>query len=153
MSSLPWRSLQVRVTLVTLAIFLPGIWSLAGYASRTLREDMQKLRGERQFSTASLLAAELNASFAGRVNALEAAARGLATVNPGDTASLQRFLEMRNSLHSRLNGGLMIFDANSTAIAEEPSVVGRLGANFKARDCLNSPPRNWTRPQQAVSGH
>jgi hypothetical protein len=153
MSSLPWRSLQVRVTLVTLAIFVPGIWSLADCASRTLREDMQKLRGERQFSTASLLAAELNASFAGRVNALEAAARGLATVNPGDTASLQRFLEMRNCLHSRLNGGLMIFDANSAAIAEVPGVVGRLGANFKARDCLNSPPRNWTRPQQAVSGH
>ncbi len=45
MSSLPWRSLQVRVTLIMLAIFLLGIWSLAYYASRTLREDMQKLLG------------------------------------------------------------------------------------------------------------
>ncbi|MBK9019180.1 MAG: EAL domain-containing protein [Sulfuritalea sp.] len=136
MSSLPWRSLQVRVTLVTLAIFLLGIWSLAYYASRTLREDMQKLLGEQQFSTASLLAAELNASFAERVNALEVAARELAAIDIGDRKSLQRFLEMQNSLHSRFNGGLMIFDAKSTAIAEVPNAVGRVGANYKSRDYL-----------------
>jgi hypothetical protein len=125
MSSLPWRSLQVRVTLVMLAIFLLGIWSLAYYASRTLREDMQKLLGEQQFSTASLLAAELHASFAERVNAIEVAARELAAADVGDRKSLQRFLEMQNSLHSYFNGGLLIFDAKGTALAASAPTTSR----------------------------
>ena len=44
MSSLPWRSLQVRGTLVTRARCRLGSGARADDASRTLREDMQKLR-------------------------------------------------------------------------------------------------------------
>ena len=93
MSSLRWRSLQVRVPLVTLAIFLPGIWSLAGYASRTLREDMQKLRGERQFSTlfshavpdfATLHAAEADGLALERSCAIRVAHAELADVSAGE---------------------------------------------------------------------
>ncbi len=42
----PWRSLKTRVTLFTLAIFLASIWSLAFYASRMLRAEMQRLLGD-----------------------------------------------------------------------------------------------------------
>ena len=51
-----WRSLKTRVTLSTLAIFLVGIWSLAFYASRVLREDMRVLLGELQLSTTAAVA-------------------------------------------------------------------------------------------------
>jgi len=56
----PWRSLKTRVTVVVLAVFFIGIWSLAFYASRMLREDMLRVLGEQQFSTVSLLAAHVN---------------------------------------------------------------------------------------------
>ena len=35
-----WRSLKTRVSLFTLGIFLISFWSLAFYASWTLRNDM-----------------------------------------------------------------------------------------------------------------
>jgi hypothetical protein len=62
-----WRSLKTRVTLYTLAIFLAGIWSLAFYASWMLREDMQRLLGEQQFSTASIAAEHFEEEFAERI--------------------------------------------------------------------------------------
>jgi hypothetical protein len=39
------RSLKTRITIFTLAIFLLGIWSLAFFASRMLREDMERMLG------------------------------------------------------------------------------------------------------------
>jgi hypothetical protein len=54
------HSLKTRITLITLAIFVIGIWSLAFYASRVLHGEMQNLLGDQQFSTVSILAAELN---------------------------------------------------------------------------------------------
>ena len=65
-----WRSLKTRVTLTTLAIFLIGISSLAFYASRMLREDMQRLLGEQQFSAVSLIASEVNDDLDDRLKAL-----------------------------------------------------------------------------------
>jgi hypothetical protein len=56
----PWRSLKTRVALLTLVIFLVSVWSLAFYASRILREDMQQVLGAQQFSTTSFIAAEIN---------------------------------------------------------------------------------------------
>ena len=53
------RSLKARVTAFTLLIFLASTWSMALYATRVLREDMQGLLGNQQFSTASLQAAEV----------------------------------------------------------------------------------------------
>jgi sensor histidine kinase regulating citrate/malate metabolism len=50
------HSLKTRVTLFTLVIFLISIWSLAFYVSRMLREDMQRLLSEQQFSTSAMLA-------------------------------------------------------------------------------------------------
>ena len=54
------KSLKTRVTLFTLVIFMVSIWSLAFYASRTLREDLERLLGAQQFSTATLMADSIN---------------------------------------------------------------------------------------------
>ena len=71
-----WRSLKTRMTLFTLTVFLIGIWSLAFYASRMLREDMQRLLGEQQFSTVSIIAASINNELDNRLRAIgKAAAR------------------------------------------------------------------------------
>jgi len=91
----PRRSLKSRVTLFTLAIFVIGIWSLAFYAGRMLREDMQRLLGEQQFSTVSLLAAQVNDELAGRLRALETVAASITPAMLGSRAALQALLEQR----------------------------------------------------------
>ena len=65
-----WRSLRTRISLVTLAIFLIGIWSLAFYASNTLRHDLQPMLGEQQFGTAAFVADDLNQEITERLRSL-----------------------------------------------------------------------------------
>src|SRR5512140_1120224 len=86
-------SLKTRVTLFTLAIFLLGLWSLAFYATRMLRGDMQRLLGEQQFSTASFVAEEVDHELEDRFRALETVAGSVSPAVLGNTAALQAFLE------------------------------------------------------------
>ena len=74
LSIFQWSSLKTRMTLFTLSVFLVGIWSLAFYASRMLRQDLEYLLGEQQFSTASLIAAQLNQELDERFRSLETVA-------------------------------------------------------------------------------
>lgn len=55
-----WRSLKTKISLATLAIFLASIWSLSLYASRILREDMQRQLGEQQLATVAMVATQIN---------------------------------------------------------------------------------------------
>jgi hypothetical protein len=65
------HSIKTRITLVTLSIFLVGIWGLAVFASQVLRDDMQRMLGEQQFSTASFVAREINQGLEERFKVLE----------------------------------------------------------------------------------
>ena len=66
------RSLKTRITLCTLLIFVVSIWSLALYISRGLHDDMQRLLGEQQLATASLIADDINQQLTDRLDALAA---------------------------------------------------------------------------------
>lgn len=130
------RSLKTRVTLYTLAIFLIGIWSLAFYASRMLREDLQRLLGEQQFSAASFIAAEVNEELDDRLRALEQVAGRMTPAVLDNTAALQAFLEDRPLLQHRFNGGLVAYRLDGTAIAEVPLSSGSIGSNFMDVDTI-----------------
>jgi hypothetical protein len=86
-----FHSIQSRVTLFLLAIFLAGIWALAFYASRILREEMQHLLGDVQQSTAAMLADSIDEALENRMRALELVAGGIDSSMIEDPAALQRF--------------------------------------------------------------
>ena len=131
-----WRSLKTRVTIFTLAIFLMGIWSLAFYASRMLREDMQRLLGEQQFSTASLIASQVNGELDDRLRALEIVAASIAPAMLGNTAAVQSFLELRTVLQSVFNGGTFVTRLDGIATASIPLSAERAGVNYMDRDYI-----------------
>ncbi len=133
---LQWRSLKTRVTLFTLAIFLIGIWSLAFYADRILRKNMEHVLGEQQFSTASFAAAVVNQNLNDRLGALERAAGRVTPAILANTAALQAFLEDRQTLQGLFNAGIVAMAPDSTVIADVPLSAGRLGANYKDRDYI-----------------
>ena len=60
------HSLKARVTFLTLAVFVIGIWSLTFYVSRILREDMERVLSAQQLSAASFIADEVNNELDGR---------------------------------------------------------------------------------------
>jgi PAS domain S-box-containing protein len=124
-------SLKTRVTFFTLAIFVASIWSLAFYASRMLREDMQRVLGEQQFSTALILAAQINQGLADRMRGLERIAGEINPAMMKDPAALRELLERRPLLQIFFNAGSVVFDTESTAIADFPVVAGRAGVSYK----------------------
>lgn len=129
MSLFAWRSLKTRMTLITLAIFLIGIWALAFFTSRMLRHDMERLLGEQQFSTVSFMAAELNDQVVTRLTALGNVAGGITPVMLDSLDTLQALLEQRPLLQSLFNQGVVAFGLDGTAIAEVPSSAGWIGLN------------------------
>lgn len=131
---LQWRTLNTRITLATLCIFLVSIWSLALYASHILREDMQRLMGEQQFSTATILAAGVNDDLGQRLRALDTFADTIAAAAARDASGPQTLLERNPVLLELFNGGVVVLDADGTAIADTPRSAGRIGVNYLDRE-------------------
>lgn len=131
-----WQSLKTRVTFFTLAIFVIGLWSLAFYASRMLREDMQRVLGEQQFSTVSILAAGINDELDGRLKALEQVAARVTPAILGDTPALQTLLEQIPVFQGLFNGGTFATRLDGIATASIPRSAGRFGVNYMDRDYI-----------------
>lgn len=130
MIALLQRSLKTRVTLFTLSIFVISIWALAFYASRVLREDMERLLGEQQYSIVSVLAANINQELGDRLSALEKVVERLTPAMLGDAATMQRFLEDRPVLQALFNGGVLAYRTDGTVIADSLPAAGRIGVNY-----------------------
>ena len=128
------RSLKTRVTLFTLAIFVISIWSLAFYASQSLREDMKRLLSDQQFSTASIVATEINEEMRDRMIALETMAKNVTPALLGQPVALQALLEQRSLLQVLFNGGAFVTRLDGMAVASVPLSAGRAGINFMDRD-------------------
>ena len=115
-----WRWLKTRITFFTLAIFLTSIWSLAFYTSRVLREDIEQLLGDQQFSTVSFIAADLNQELGGRFEVLAEVAASLTPDLLSHPAVVQKFLEGRLLLAARFNAGSFVVRLDGTAISDLP---------------------------------
>jgi hypothetical protein len=115
-----WRSLKTRVTIFTLAIFLVSLWSLAFYAGRMLRQDMQRLLGEQQFSTVTFVAATLEDELKDRLQALEQGAGSVDARLLDRPAALQQFLEQRTILQVLFNAGVVALTPAGRALAAVP---------------------------------
>jgi signal transduction histidine kinase/CheY-like chemotaxis protein len=130
LQSLRVRSLETRMTLSTLAIFLVSMWALAYYATSTLHMDMERMLGRQQFSTVSLIAGQINDGLNNRIQALQAVAGEVTPAMLVKQATLQTLLESRPLLKFLFNGGVFVTGADGTAIADLPISAGRIGLNY-----------------------
>lgn len=131
-----WHSLQTRVTVFALAVFVLSIWSLSFYLSRSLQADMERLLGEQQFSVVTAVAKEINDNLVDRQQALENIAKQMDAdllVNP---QALQASLERRALLPLLFNAGAWVAGPDGTAIASLPHSANRLGINYMDRDFM-----------------
>jgi PAS domain S-box-containing protein len=128
------HSLKTRVTFFTLAIFVTGIWSLSFYASRMLREDMQRLLGEQQFSTVSFVSAQVNQELDERLQSLEKIAAEISSSLLGSPRALQTLLEQRPIFQRHFNAGTFVTRRDGVAIADVSPAAGRPGLNYMYRD-------------------
>ncbi|MBT3065554.1 EAL domain-containing protein [Rhodoferax sp. U11-2br] len=136
-----WRSLKTRVTVLTLLLFVVSIWSLALYASRMLRTDMQQVMGEQQFSTVSAIAREINEHLKNRQQALETIAKGISPKLLAKPSALQAMLQQRPLLQLLFNGGVFVTGLDGVAVADVPHSAGRVGTNYMDRESVSIPLR------------
>ncbi len=126
------------MTLFTLAIFMVGLWALAFYASHMLREDMQHMLGEQQFSTVSFVATAVNEQLDDRMRALEKVAVEISPAMLDNTVALQTSLEQRLVFQGLFNGGTFATRLDGTATASIPLAAERLGVNYMDRDYMST---------------
>ena len=130
-------SLKTRVTTFTLAIFVLGIGALALYASRMLREDMERLLGEQQFSTVSFIADLINGQLENRIKALELVARDIDASAMRQPPTLQKLLEQKVALQSYFNAGVHVVGRDGVALADV-SDAGRTGKSFADNEAVQA---------------
>ncbi len=122
-------SLKTRVTVFTLTIFVLGVGSLALYTGHVLRDDMERLIGEQQFSTVSVLAASIDEQLENRIEALSLVAGMIDGHLLASPAALQRLLEQKIVLMTYFNAGVQVVGRDGVALADV-SGAGRVGKRF-----------------------
>ena len=125
------------MTFFTLGILVISIWAMAFYTSHALQGDMQRLLGDQQFSTTTLVAKGINDELNSRINALEQYAKG--RIHPSmlsNAAVLQERLEGSPAILSMFSGGIFVTGLEGTAIASVPVSAGRVGINYMDRDAI-----------------
>jgi signal transduction histidine kinase/ActR/RegA family two-component response regulator/HPt (histidine-containing phosphotransfer) domain-containing protein len=132
----PQKSLQTRITLATLIIFLAAIWSLTYYTTEALREDMERAMGAQQLSTVALIATEANRDLADRLEALNRIAASSAQAMLAGPAAMQSSLEQRVIAPFLFNGGIIVCDIDGNAVADIPVTTGRRGVNYGDIDVI-----------------
>ena len=89
------RSLKVRATAFTLAIFVLGISALSIFVSRSLQADMEQLLGEQQFSVVTSVARNVNDDLTERLQDLQTVAKEMDSAMLARPTALQARLEQR----------------------------------------------------------
>ena len=135
---LKFRSLESRVTLLTLALFVVSIWSLSYYASYLLRQDMRRLVSDQQFATASILADEVNQELLIRFLALQTVAKSITPAQLASPTVLQQLLVDRPVLQNFFNGGTYVAGPDGIAKADYPLVSKRTIAEALDPSCLEA---------------
>jgi PAS domain S-box-containing protein len=123
------HSLSTRVTLFTLLIFIISIWVQAFYARRVLHEDMQRLLSDQQFSTATIVATEINQHLQDRLDALTRVAQSIPLSRFSHDDELQDLLEKNTLFQSLFNGGTFITQITGTVTASVPRSSKQRGIN------------------------
>ena len=124
------HSLKTRITLSTVAVFVAGIWLLTLSATHVLRADLEQVLSAAQYSTATLIAGQLDHEIDSRLKAIEQLADAVGPLRTAKPQAVQAVLESQPLLQRMFNGGVIVYDAAGTAIADVPMESGRRGVNY-----------------------
>ena len=130
------NSIKTRVTSFVLISFLASIWSLSFFGSHSLRENTKQVLGEKQFSTVSIVANDIDSEIRLRLKTLEKVAGMISSDMIGDKNVLQAFIENRPALAMMFTAGILVYNTNGIAIADVPIEMGRIGVDYADRDFM-----------------
>ena len=133
-AKLNWKSLRTRLAVGVLCSTLISLWVVTLFISRYLRQDMEAAISSQQYSTVSLIAAELDRSVRERQTALALTAKSIETTSLSVDKALEGFLEKQPGLVSLFNWGVIILDSQGVSVANAPTKRGRIGVRYDDLD-------------------
>jgi len=133
-----WQSLVVRITLLSFAVILTSLWSLAWYVGSEMRGDLQDIFREQQRANVTAHAQEIERELAERMDLLQSFGTLAEKALARDPASLQQMMTERPALLSFFNAGFFVTDVQGTAIASMPLDIPRTGVNYMENDNVAS---------------
>ncbi|WP_198650230.1 sensor histidine kinase [Oceanimonas marisflavi] len=143
-------SLKGRIALIILTGALLTVLGVLATAYHSLVDDFEQLYSQRQFNATVRAAEEVEQSLVFRQHALEMLAPSLSNgISLYSVAGLQARLARHPLLQQLFPDGLMVFDANATAIVETVTVPGRLGTSYADRDYF----KTLQRTRKSVISH
>lgn len=129
-------SIKTRVTTLTLAVFIAGVWVLSYYTTQKLQTDFARQIGQQQLSTTALLANQINNDLTERQHTLESIAEKIGQLGFNDQAQLQAFLDDRFIIRRDYNAGATIINFEGNVIVSTPSQFKRIGINYRDRSFI-----------------
>jgi len=154
---LSWRSLQTRITVLSLAALLLLIWSLTLLGERALQKNLEAHLSDQQLATVSLHASEINRALETRLHDLEDAATHISPALLAQPEQLQAFLTQRPSLPYLFNGGFFVTNAQGVAVASLPVAAQRVGLSFMALEhvagALKQGKSTFSKPRLGLALH
>jgi len=127
---LRWQSLRTRLVVGVLSATVISLWLASFAMSQHLRQDMEAAISSQQFSTVSLIAAEIDRSLRERIDILTEASRLIVADHSLTKTGAPAFLERQATLLPLFNWGIVVTDAHGLAIASLPKTMDRVGTAY-----------------------
>jgi len=154
---LSWRSLQTRISVLSLSALLLLIWSLTLLGERALRQNLEEQLSDQQLAAVSLHASEINRALETRLRDLENAATQITPEMMRQPEQLQAFLTQRPSLSYLFNGGHFVTNTQGLAVASLPLAAKRVGLSFMAMEhvagALQQGKSTFSKPRMGIALH
>jgi PAS domain S-box-containing protein len=133
----PTASLKTRTILLVLGTLLLSLWILAFIGGRMLRSDMQEMLSDQQFSTATVVASQIDLEVSERILALNRVSEAVTAKMLADPAALQSHVEMQPIFRDSFNAGVFATGADGVVVAAYP-YTGQIGVSIIDRDYIST---------------
>jgi len=130
MTGLSWQSLRTRLVAGSLCVSVASIWIVMLVIGKYLRADMEAAISAQQYSTVSLIAAEIHRSVNERSAVLTQLAGYLGRQGDLRHTAPQALLESQAGLAPLFNWGVIVLDAQGVALASVPTSLERTGTDY-----------------------
>lgn len=132
---MPVLSLGTRLALIVILGSFVTVAAIMTVAYKALVDDFETLLTEQQLSETRSIASEVEQRLNLKLDLISDSARKMADGQQlRSPAEIQFQLNQENLLHSLFPDGILVFDAEATAIEESLHVPGRLGTNYSDRE-------------------
>lgn len=122
-------SLRLKLTIGVMVTSTLLIWLLVAFIGHHLRIDMETSISHQQFSTVSLMAAEIDRSLKDRVDSLQALGTRIASESLTHR-HVDPVLNSQIALDQQFNWGVFVTDRQGNCIASTHPELGRNGVNY-----------------------